>query len=64
MEQFTPRQQRAEIGWHVTVGKKPVTIWLKPPADREQARRVAEFLESTVEEIEVISTGTGTDGSE
>jgi hypothetical protein len=59
MVKFTVRQQRAGSDCHITVGTKPVTIWLKPPANSDQAKFVADFLEANVEDIEFISTGMG-----
>ena len=64
MGKFKVRQQRPGADWHITVGTQPVTIWLKSPANSDQAELVAAFLEENVEEIEFILTGMGADGSE
>jgi hypothetical protein len=64
MGQFKVRQQRPGADCHITIGTTPVTIWLKSPANSDQAKRVAAFSEENVEKIEFISTGMGADGSE
>jgi CheY-like chemotaxis protein len=43
----------------VVVNGKPITLWLKAPADADHARRVAEFLEANVEELEVFAAAPG-----
>ena len=46
-------------GCFVVVEGKPITLWLKAPANSEHAQRVAEFLEANVEEVEVVAAGSG-----
>jgi CheY-like chemotaxis protein len=43
----------------VVVNGKPITFWLKAPADADHASRVAEFLEANVEELEVFAAAPG-----
>ena len=58
LERFSSKGLRDDACFVVLNGK-PITLWLKAPADADHARRVAEFLEANVEELEVFAAGPG-----